>query len=271
MTLYTLAAHRLAAYRAAAVKNATDIHTRPHLAGRAPEYLESTWPTSALAIAREAGAFKRRHAGNWADDRRAYYADSFPSDWRTLGRADEVSRREGSRRVEASGWYTQPDDYSQTLAGYVLQIPARNGAPQYVPATSHSDWDGVTIYPGDRYDSALDAAGAADRYAEREAEKEREYQTAWQAGHRWATLGEEVKAARASALEILKARKTATGSATLCDVIREKVDSLVAEIRRARDARDTLAKGDAGNLCFYPGEARLRDAFNEGAGAPVLA
>jgi hypothetical protein len=125
-----------------------------------------------------------KYGGNWqrievmdkwsSPHDRAYYCDNFPSGWRDHGSAYEVCRREHSRRVDHQGWYT--DDFqSDTLRGYVLQIPSRHGVPQYVPATKASGWDGVTLYPLDRYDDILDCAAAADHIAEKDAEREREY------------------------------------------------------------------------------------------------
>lgn len=264
--LYTPAARRLRGYRETAAKNA-EIHARPHMAGNVAGYNESVWPTTALGVAAKAGAFKRPEtAGNWSEDRKAYYAPAWPAGWRVLGTAQEVCRKEGSRRVDHSGWYTAPDDYSATLSGYVLQIPARDGRPQYVAGTAHSAWDGVTLYPADRYDNPLDAASAADRHAERDAEEEREYQTAWQAGQRYAELGAEAKEARKEALAILAERRKVKGLETpaLCGAIRAQVAALLSRIEEAREARAKLKEGEDSRLMFYPSAAMVA-AFNDGA------
>nr|ARB13533.1 hypothetical protein Ccr10_gp005 [Caulobacter phage Ccr10]ARB13858.1 hypothetical protein Ccr10_gp328 [Caulobacter phage Ccr10]ARB14562.1 hypothetical protein Ccr29_gp005 [Caulobacter phage Ccr29]ARB14897.1 hypothetical protein Ccr29_gp341 [Caulobacter phage Ccr29] len=264
--LYTPAARRLRAYRETAAKNA-EIHARPHMAGNVAGYNESVWPTTALGVAAKAGAFKRPEtAGNWSEDRKAYHAPAWPAGWRVLGTAEEVCRKEGSRRVEHSGWYTTPDDYSATLSGYVLQIPARDGVAQYVAGVAHSEFDRVTVYPSRRFDNPLDAASAADQIAERDAEEEREYQSAWQAGVRFAELGAEVKEARAEALAILGERRKVKGLETpaLCGAIRAQVESLLEKIEEARAKRDALAQGNDPGLMFYP-SPRLVAAFNEGA------
>lgn len=206
-------------------------------------------------------------------ENREYYADSLDClAWRQCGRADEVSRKEGSRRVNHSGWFTD-SFHLETVAGYVLQLPARDGRPRYVPAIQWSCNDSATVRPLDVYDSALDAAGAADRWAEREAESEREYQTAWQAGSQWADLGADIASTRRELLAILAERRKVKGleAPALCAAITDSVHRLLDDIREAREERSRLSQGDCRDLIFYPGEGRLREAFNEGAGAIVLA
>lgn len=221
-----------------------------------------------------------RQAGQWqnpADARRpserAYYADSFASlGWRDLGTAEEVSRREGSRAVEHSGWYCDAFA-SETVGGRVLQLPARGGVPRYVAGIEWSAADGVTVYPLQTYAEPLEAARAADAIAKREAESEREYSTTWQAGARFADLGAEVADLRRKALAILAERRAVRGvnAPNLCAAIRERLESILSDIARKRQERDTLASGDAEPLYFWSGEDRLREAFNEGAGATILA
>ena len=295
----TLAERRLDGYRRTAEQN-REIHTRPHLASGSPESLESSWPTNALDVARKRKAFARaRQSGNWESDEslaerrrgpsdRAYYCETWPQGWRLLGRADEVCKREGSRRVDHGGWYTEDEGDSGTLAGYVLQIPARNGEPQYVPGTAHSEWDGVTLYPLDRYDSPVDAAAVADQIAERAAEKERDYNRAWQAGQRWADLGEEIAELRkgiiAAVRQFREARRslrladadpngeahwtgedgapTAGTFDRLCEIIRADVSHDLEEIRKARETREELTESVW---------TEYRSAFNEGAGSTVFA
>lgn len=70
-------------------------------------------------------------------------------------------------------------------------------------------------------------------------------------------------------------REAAAGSEALCKVIRDRVRSLLKSIRDAREARRDLAEGngesrDDWERAFWPGDARLRDAFNDGAQAAVL-
>lgn len=205
-----------------------------------------------------------KHGGNWQriEDmdkwasayRRAYYCDNWPDGWRERGTAQDVCRIEGSRSVDHSGWYT--DDFQDgEIEGYVFQIPSRKGIPQYVPGTKHSDWDGVTIYPMDRYETPLECAAAADRYAEKAAEQEREYQEAWQAGREAAELDDEAKRARKDILRLCKDIRDARLRVTpdlfrdtidvdlLCRLLvpmKEKITRLWDEVHEARKKRDEL-------------------------------
>ena len=54
------------------------------------------------------------------------------------------------------------------------------------------------------------------------------------------------------------------------DAIKSKIEDYLAEIAKAREERKRLIEGDAGDFGFWPGEGRLREAFNEGAGVAVL-
>lgn len=113
---------------------------------------------------------------------RAYYCNDWPA-WRNLGNVGEIKTESTyrGRFVEHTGWYVQ-DDGGDTIAGYVLQLPSRNGSPVYIPGMRQTDYDGVTIYPLDQYDEISACARAADRIAENAAEKERDYERAWRAG-----------------------------------------------------------------------------------------
>lgn len=168
-----------------------------------------------------------------------------------------------------TGWWTDPYGDGDSIRGIVLRLPRGRGflAGWSMGESMASELETATVY-----DDETGAANAADSLAESVAEREREYQSAWQAGSKWAALGGEVQDARRAALAILRDRKSAKGSATLCEVIRQRVDGLLEEIRDAREKRAALADGDGGEyLSFWPGEERLRAAFNEGAGATVLA
>lgn len=108
-------------------------------------------------------------AFNWGTDGELF-ADSVESlAWRDHGPAHTIAR------LNHTGWFT--DDLEHALAvGQVLQLPARNGVAQYVPAVVFTESDGITVYPLDRYDDPKECARAADSYAEQLAEEEREYQ-----------------------------------------------------------------------------------------------
>lgn len=101
--------------------------------------------------------------------------------FRFVGFADEV---EGVR-IDHTGWHGDADGYN-LFRGVVFQIPARGGNPQYLAGCewgkstrkgfdSGGGW--IEIGRGDIYESAKDAAYAADdiaRYAAEEAREEDE-------------------------------------------------------------------------------------------------
>ena len=202
---------------------------------------------AALERARQdIAAGKRRYPskanGNWGEDR-AYYADEWPTGWRVVGRADEVCRREGSRRVDHRGWYTVDDGWdNNTLAGYVLLLP--HG--RFIPGSK--DWGGVTLYPTETYDDPVDCAAAADRHAEIAAEKERDYQRARDAGREAGEANEQARAIRREVLSILndlraaRARLSHKSEAVerLCGLARKRVGEMVEEIYELRRKRDEL-------------------------------
>jgi hypothetical protein len=171
---------------------------------------------------------------------RAYYADTWPTGWRDLGDAHDVV----SMRHE--GWCA--DSFQDSLIiGRVLQLPARDGKPVYVPGTYSTGSDGVTLYPLDWYDDKADCARAADQYAERLAEIEREYSDAWQAGSLAASHDHDAKAIRSDIIALVrdlrKTRKTVTGNDALQHIVmvaRREVDSMLREMSRLRKKRDKL-------------------------------
>lgn len=230
--------HRLAAYRASAKgKNALD---------GSP----SDWRSHRYSWNTPAGRIETaRNAARWGDPTpnvcdRPLYADSFNAlGLRQVGTAEEVSRKEGSRRVENTGWYV--DSYqSETVQGFVLQLPARSGRPQYVAAVQWSDRDGVTVWPNRMTESALDAAAWADQEAERIGEEEREYSAAYESGRRYAELMAEARETRKERRALHKAlraeriaalRAGLTPSPIVCAALREKLESLYREGRAAYD------------------------------------
>ena len=174
-----------------------------------------------------------RHAN--ASDR-AYYCDKWPDGLRYVNSAYDVSRAEHSRRVDHTGWYT--DSFQDgTLSGHVLQLPGHDGKPIYIPGTAHSDWDGITLYPLNMFDDALECAQAADSYAEHAAESEREYQAKDQAKQQIAELHEEIVTLRADARALIREMKTARNTAStypvICKALRDKLADIREESRKA--------------------------------------
>jgi len=224
---------------------------------------------------------KHQYSGNWQSlesmsryGSRAYYCDDWPDGWRNLGNVGEI-RTESTYRgryVDHNGWYTD-DDYGETIAGYVLQLPARNGSPLYVPGTKQSDCDRVTLYPLDHYDDIGECARAADRYGELSAEQERDYQRAWRAGTEAAEKNQEAIELRREIITVCRdlrlARSTLRirapsdpwlswqGAAIerLCGIARDKVQSLLTDLYKAREERDELRDN-------YGREAAFLEGFN---------
>lgn len=262
--LNTPATRRLAAYRERAENRVATIYRcHGNNAAQVVEYMNAgDWRANRYPARRGA------HGGNWGDApkhvsftltrERPYYCDKFPPGWRDHGSAHDVCRREGSRRIDHNGWYCDADQ-RETVQGYVLQIPAREGVPQYVPALKWSDRDGVTLYPLDRYEEILDAASAADGYAEAIAEQEREWDEAWQAGSLWSDLGEEIKSNNAQIKEYRASLRNLVDK-TARKVMRGAINGLKAENERHDKKREELVSDN-----LYQA-----DAFNEGAGRKVI-
>lgn len=242
--------------------------------------------------------------GTWANPfprkagRIAFVQDVDGAGLRHVGNVEaECGGRNGfwSRR-DSCGWYSD-NDQNETIYGVVYQLPARDGKARFVAGyASNDDCDGLptldfgTIYSenmrGDFYnesavdlEAARDAARAADSMAQSAAEAEREYQAAWQAGSQFAERAETIAANRKAALELLAERRRAAtagkGEAfqAICGAIRDKVESLLAEITAARAERKKLKAGDYISEWlpgFYSGDKRLKSAFNEGAGQTVF-
>jgi hypothetical protein len=198
-------------------------------------------------------------------DRREFYCDNWPEGWRDLGDAHEVNRR-----MDNTGWYVSVH-MDEVCRGRVLQIPARDGVPQYVPGTYNTECDGVTLYPLDRYEEPEEAARAADGYAERSAEVQREHNEAWNAGQDAMRAGEEAREARKEALGILADLRTARNAVAayftgddraaaerLCGTLRNRALALVDGWREARDKRDSIIS-----------EWRNREGFADGYGEAV--
>jgi hypothetical protein len=200
---------------------------------------------------------------------------------------------------EASGWFTDPAgdharDGTGLCWGVVYQLPGRKGESRYVSGyimggcsdnnpvldlrsietTPRADLSSFDNNPQDQ-EGARQAARNADSMAQRAAEAERDYQAAWQAGSQWCELGAEIEEARGKALALLAERRTVKGAdkPAICAAIRDKVESCLQTISEARATRAALAKGECLSDYmpgFWPGDRRLREAFNEGANAAVI-
>lgn len=190
----------------------------------------------------------------------------------------QLPGRDGKSRF-VPGYVNGGDAIGEGAALVDFETVFEEPATEWIPASD--GWSGYWNWqdnPRDM-DACRAAARAADALASHAAEEEREYQTAWQAGRAFADLGEEIATERKAALELLAERRQWRGREeqsqypAFCAMIRREIGRSVATIQEARDKREKLREGDPvapWNYCFYP-DARLRAAFNDGAGEPVFA
>jgi|GEM_PF-1489310 len=233
---------------------------------KAAAMLPSGSPASRLAKRRASGPSlcgPYTHAPAPNAGRAGFYLDSDFAPGLRWQWADETGAR-----IDHMGWWADPHGDGDKIRGVVMRLPKGRG---FLAGWSMGESMASEIETTRIYSDETGAAYAADSCAEGIAETEREYQTASEAGRRWSELGDEAAKARRDALAILRDRKSARGSATLCGVIRDKVEALLDEVRSARAKRAELASGDADGLIFWPGEARLAAAFNGAAGSKVIA
>lgn len=261
------------------------LKSRLDLAKRTAESNAATRPDSAWSphdwrdVAR-ANAKRRYGLGSaWGP----IWSDDAGRTWRFLERVEGSglmvaveNATEKANRDRVTGYYVDTDQ-SDSQHGAVLATRDPESPKARFFAAITDPHNGGAYRVRWAVESDLDAAvHSADHYAEQNAEKARNHNAAWQAGSYWADLGETVAAARKQALEILRDRRTASGSETLCAVIREKVRNLVDEIQDAREKRDRLTRGEGASNddwghSFWAGDRDLQAAFNEGAGHPVFA
>ena len=204
---------------------------------------------------------------------------SAPGHWcenppfRFVGLASDLAR------LDHDGWYT--DEYGangERARGVVYQMVGRDGRARFIPGiadpcNSASDGTGPAVLAigdmetaegsdeGAAEDAKRAAAYRADQLAEYYAEEEREYQEAWQAGARYAELGEGIVSTRRAILAALAERRSvpAVETPTLCAMLRRRVSDMLEDIAKAREERADLAW----NLTRRDSPG---DAFRDGAG-----
>lgn len=265
-----IAYHLKARLAAAKTKAAANVEARARVLvtypNAAPAYLDQ-WPLDWRPIAREAA--RRRYAKR--------------SPWNPVYVADNGEKMRWLESVDGSGLVVVCENatakVNRNTTGYYVDTfqeesqhgvvlatrDAESPRARFFAAINDPHNDGAYRLLWRPFDDIRDARAAADSMAESDAEKQREHDAAWQAGRAWADKGEEIKGYRSQALAILRDRKGATGSATLCAVIREKVESLLESISEARKERARLANGDSASFHFYSGDKALQTTFCEGA------
>jgi hypothetical protein len=164
--------------------------------------------------------------------------------------------------IAHTGWFSDEDGAGDKIRGLVMRLPQGRG---FIAGWSMGKRMASEVETDSVYDTAREAALAADGIAERVAEKERDYQAAWQAGQQWADLGEEIATTRQEVIALCRearaARRAAIGDgfSAICTTIRQHVRAAVRSIGRKREKRAEIVGGywDAG-------------AFNDAAGEAVL-
>jgi hypothetical protein len=166
---------------------------------------------------------------------------------RIVGAVHDICRREHWRTVKHMGWFLDPFGDGETVHGAVLQIPARNGVVQYVPAIADPyDQDCYCCDFRSVTDDLRDAVRWADDMAESYAEREREYQLNESAKLRAEELREEATTLRAKHRAIVAdmraLRELAPDAPNACSALRATLRKMRADIR---DALKEAARLDA--------------------------
>lgn len=184
----------------------------------------------------------------WSEDKTSLYAGSNPP-FRDVVAAHDVPWPGAIRGtvIEHDGWYDNFEgESSRDGFGLVWGVVVSLSHGRYLAGWQHGGCDGgPTIATGRGFfDCPVDAARYADGLAERVAENEREYRRAWEAGQRWAELGEEIAETRSRTLAILRENRKTGGSRDLPaihGVITESVCNAWRRICEARSERAQLA------------------------------
>ena len=185
--------------------------------------------------------FTKAHSnpGRWSEDKpanhagRDYYVDNLStSGLRLVGDASDILRGAGYWRTECD-WYAD-NNHDAVIKSAVLQLPARDGAPRYIPATYCTDWDGATCYPLDWYDTREEAAHAAASYAEQEAEQSRDYYARDRAEQDTAEAREEIHRINAEALALVHEIKKQgrAFSPAICQALRGQLLEFMGDRRK---------------------------------------
>lgn len=187
---------------------------------------------------------------------------------RWVGWADELAN------LRHTGWFTDDEGMGETLRGCVYALPARNGKRVLIPAYREGGehWGRWTdqntgsaiLFPGDITDDEDTAAHWADSNAEHAAEKEREYNEAWQAGSRYAALGDDLGTMRADLRSLLSEMREERGRdkerPSLCAALRSHIRTMLSDMDSARRERADLYEQ------FDTAWSKdLRAAFRDGA------
>jgi hypothetical protein len=264
------AAYQLTARKAAAVtKAAANIETRARLLrnypGAAESWLDSMAPLDWRTVARDNARRRYRRPAIWNPP----YTDDSGNVWRWIETLDgsglmiaEENATESVNGRRVTGYYT--DSHGDESQHGVVLATGNPESPRalFFSAINDPCNPGAFRVLWTSTDDLRAAARTADSIAERDAESQREYRTAWEAGQRSAELAETVAKLRREALAILAERRAVRGieAPNLCRAIRDRLESILDDIRDARAKRRDLLE-TLGRI----GDPRLVAAFNDGA------
>lgn len=258
---------RLAKYRANLADSLKTIRAR-RTAEEAARFIENTGYTSAL-----------NHRGAWLGDahglsdaldharKRGKRIDHVSAPWAMVDGWRDTGDAHELVSLRHTGWYADEDGFTLYI-GHVWQLPARNGAAQYVAGYIEQDSGlpksidarratGYVVLEHDgrglvTYDDKADAARAADGLAESNAEDAREYSERWNAASvadsEREDARQELSDARTEAGNVLHAWRAQQSAGPLapevCQVLRGKLEDARDDMRRAlegiREAADRI-------------------------------
>lgn len=199
------------------------------------------------------------------------HPDTLDSFGKYLGDVHEVMQSSAYvyRNDYPLGYYTD-EDQGNTLIGFVSVLKTGKYT-LYIPGIRNSEYDGITLYlrdaekvekgaDSDAHDRAkYEAAKTADGIAEMQAEKEMEYNAAYENGRQFAEKGAEIKDIKKDFLAIRREYKQARHLGefpALCSALREKLISMLRDIRKLKKERQELGGQWYSEYCH--------DAFMQG-------
>jgi len=171
------------------------------------------------------------------------------------------------------GYYATINGDDAAIVPTVYQLPTRHGIARYVAGYIET-WgveSSACVDLSTIYDAANKAAYMANQLADKAAERAREYDAAWQAGSVWQYERERLDELQSQLSDNIAALLD------LGHVEKEKRQRMVAPIVRdmqasssamkdIRNRLEKLADGCFEPYYFWPGDAKLKIAFNEGRG-----
>lgn len=179
-----------------------------------------------------------RHSCTWSEDRSKIFVDSLDDcPFIKIGDARKLVH------LDHTGWYA--DQYCEdTIIGAVVafrdphKLFGTDGDANpthlvYLPATYCTGWDGATIDMSYRYETARDAAYAADRIAEREAKDAREANAKYEAEREIEEKREEIHTINKDFLALAREIKNREFPEHVCGAVKSTLRSLLSSRQQA--------------------------------------